>query len=77
MSREFHYAPKAPRPAAARYKLRVVQHDEPKKLELHPEIERETRLREVVRKLAALAAGVMVLGITFAICAALAALFKK
>lgn len=77
MPRE-HHASNPDRHPAAYY--RIVQHDRPERLPLDAAIEREVRLREIGRKLLALGAGVVVLGITWAICRgvlAVAALFRK
>lgn len=56
--------------------LRVVQHDKPEMLRLHPAIERELKARAVVRRGCALAAFVAVLGLTWLLAVAIVAVAK-
>jgi hypothetical protein len=51
---------------------RVVQHDQPERLELHPELERDWTVREWTRRLAWLALTAGVLGLSWALGEALA-----
>lgn len=56
--------------------IRVVQHDRPRLLRGIPDLEREVRVREIVRGLLILATSAAVLGITWAAAEGLVMLVK-